>query len=60
RQIDVLQHLLGAVGLIQPGHMIDELTCHKETAPTEWDFARYVGELSRRSNEETGFKSAVH
>jgi hypothetical protein len=27
-EMDILKNLLGAIGLIQTGHMINELTCH--------------------------------
>ncbi|MCY1234068.1 hypothetical protein D9M72_466370 [compost metagenome] len=45
RQMNVLENLLRAVGLIKSGHMIDELTCHKGMLRRERKFARYVGEL---------------
>jgi hypothetical protein len=32
-QVDVFEDLLCAVGLVEPGHVINKLTCHRKIAP---------------------------
>ncbi|MCY1369454.1 hypothetical protein D9M69_564980 [compost metagenome] len=69
----IFDNLLGAVGLIQPGHMIDELACHKarrlhrlESAVRPDAEAReiaagYVGEIERGSkHHRTDFTDHSH
>ena len=50
-QVEVLEDLLGAVGLVEPGHVIDELACHARVIPDRgWRVARYLGDAAWNGN----------